>query len=323
MCGAILSECKGTKAEEANARAVAAHSNGLAIFPLSHSTITEFLKREVTDDSRAQAYLMDRLSDSVTLRNGQHIRDLEALGTYELIMNGETRPAGIDHMFTAAICHSGDVGFEFPEPWSERSADAFVRAVLDRGLPGISYLQITDRLESLLRTREERDVIYVQHMESWRDDARAWASDRGGKLNANRLRVEEYTFAVRRHLIARLARLLSDHDLRQLTERIVSLVEAGEVTTLAAIVSTMPTVELSCEMHVQSALNARRAPGEQDFYDHEHAVVAIPRVHAFVTSDRGLLDLLRRCRLPATRPCRLLRGLDGLASYLVALDRYC
>lgn len=86
-----LSERKTAKAEEANARALDAHAKGRAIFPLSHSTIAEFLKRDVNDDSREQAYLMDQLSDSVTLRNGQHIRDL-ALGTYALIMDDEERP---------------------------------------------------------------------------------------------------------------------------------------------------------------------------------------------------------------------------------------
>lgn len=210
---------------------------------------------------------------------------------------------------------------EFPDSWNASDADAFVDALLRRGLPGISYLQITERLDALLGMWAERDDIYTRNMQLWQDDSRNWAADGTGKLRATRLRLEEYRFAVRRHFLARLARLLSDKDLERLTEQVKRLVEDGEVTTLAAIVTTMPSVELNCEMHVQYALNVGRRPRKQDFYDHEHAALAIPRVDAFVTTDGGLLNVLRQSRVTSARSCHLLRGMDALASYLTVLDR--
>ena len=59
-----------------------------------------------------------------------------------------------------------------------------------------------------------------------------------------------------------------------------------------------------------------RRTRQQDFYDHEHAVLAVPYAQAFVTADRGILDVLRKARATDRFTCRLARGMSGLRQYL-------
>src|SRR5216684_2017867 len=74
---------------------------------------------------------------------------------------------------------------------------------------------------------------------------------------------------------------------------------------LKAVVAEMPSTWLSCEMNVQRMLAASLPTKKQDFYDHEHAALALPYTQAFATSDGGILDVLRKVRATKRFPCRL------------------
>ena len=89
---------------------------------------------------------------------------------------------------------------------------------------------------------------------------------------------------------------------------------------VALVIAAMPSIALSCEMHVQKTL-ARVPTRKQDFYDHEHAARAVPYVDVFATADRGLLDLLRRSKSAIRSGCTILNGMPPLADYLERLIR--
>src|ERR1043166_1637300 len=73
-----LVEGKSALARETVELARIAQRSRSAIFPLAYASITELLTQPLGDNSRRQGYLMDELSDGVSLRGPGQIR---ALGT--------------------------------------------------------------------------------------------------------------------------------------------------------------------------------------------------------------------------------------------------
>ncbi|WPD23390.1 MAG: hypothetical protein SD837_02255 [Candidatus Electrothrix scaldis] len=64
-------------------------------------------------------------------------------------------------------------------------------------------------------------------------------------------------------------------------------------------------------------MNSERAVRPQDLWDIEHARVSAAYADAFVTEDRGLVDLLSsRTSIPRERGCHVIRGLSSFADLL-------
>ena len=152
-----------------------------------------------------------------------------------------------------------------------------------------------------------------------RREALDWAVDGSGKLNADKLRDEEHIFVFKKYVMANLPRLVGSPGMELIQQNLERVVRKPGRSALRSLVEKMPSTWLSCEMNVQRMLSTSDATEKQDFYDHEHAALAVPYTDAFVTSDGGVLCVLRKAHANDRYPCRLLRGVDALRTYLETL----
>lgn len=296
------------RAYDAAAKAVLADTT---VFPLAYATIIELLKRDVNDDSSHQADVMDVLSRGVTLRGYPHVRDLEVLGAYQFMTEG-TSVLPTSEMFTVIACYISDI--EIPAHGFPSEA-----GVIQITYPTVKWLQRVMRTPEFLAHEARTDEKYVSEISKKLDEAPTWATDGSGKLNAKKLRFEEHTSAFNNYILGSLHRLVGREGMELIRQRLdLFVTKPAGPAALASVVTAMPSIALSCEMHVQKTL-ARARTRKQDFYDHEHAARAIPYVDAFVTSDGGLLDLIRRSGVLSTHKCVILDGMVALADHLEAL----
>jgi len=312
-----LSETRTDAARAAYDLALTAQSRGCAVFPLSYPTITELLKRDDNADSRRQTELMDTLSSGVSLRGGTHVRDIEVMCAFDFMTQGVTTTRRSE-MFTIIPCYISDTSVEFPDGWTETEADGMLEKLL-QNRPGLRFLQQQMRTATFLENHEVTDEKYVREISRKRNDALDWAVDGSGKLSATKLRLEEHTFVFRKYILGNLPRLVGPSGMQMIVRNIENIVRKPGPAALRSVVERMPSTWLSCEMNVHCTLSAKELTEKQDFYDHEHAALAVPYTDAFVTSDGGLLDLLRRVRASDRYDCRLLRGLPALSDFLEKL----
>lgn len=308
-----LAEVKTDDARFARDLALKAVEARLAIFPVSFSTITELLRRDVNPDSIAQAELMDTLSDGVAFRGNPHVRDLEILAAYDFMLTGQSA-APTARMFTITVCYNSDGTIVFPDGWTEEGADAFMQKLQQHGLPGVRWLQERMRQPTYLAKNEATDEKYVHEITRKRQDVTAWGADQSGKVNASVLRREEHACVLNRYLLENVLRLATPQMLVRLAPAFQSI--QNDEKALRKVVQAMPSTWLSCEINVQRMLAMSRRTRQQDFYDHEHAVLAVPYAQAFVTADGDILDVLRKVRATDRFTCRLARGMSGLRQYL-------
>lgn len=308
-----LSEAKTTDAEVARDLIKTAHAGARIVCPVSFSTITELLKRDVNPDSLAQAALMDLLSDGISYRATRHVRDLEILAACEFLLSGRA-DSPLPQVFTVIACYEADQRIVFPDGWSESGADEFMMKMEEFGLPSVRWLQQNRRSREYLDLHATTDTKYEREISRKRDDASTWAADANGKLDAQKLRYEEHICVLNKYILENVLRLVDPATFGRLALRLGML--NTDDALLSKVVRAMPSTWLSCEMHVQRMLGRGRRTRKQDFYDHEHAVLAIPYADAFVTSDGGILDVLRKVRVSGQFSCRLIRGMNGLREYL-------
>jgi hypothetical protein len=313
-----LSEAASDIARQALELSIRACINRNAVFPLSYALITEFLKREQNSDSARQADLMDLLSDGVTFRGWRHILDLEVLSTFEY-MTGREVADRRSQLFTLVPCYIADGRIVFPDGWTEQGADEFMLHLREHRTPGLSFLQQHMRTMRYLENHDRTDDKYVREISEKRRAAAEWAADPSGKLNPAKLREEEHTFVFKRYIMENLPRLVGIQGMALVTQHLPQVVRKPGRSALRNLVEQMPSTWVSCELNVQATLSRARKTEKQEFYDHEHASLAIPYADAFVTSDGELADVLRRIR-PTQYPCVVIRGTTDLLTYLAALE---
>jgi hypothetical protein len=308
-----LTERATDAARRAYDAAGALHNAGVTVFPLAYATITELLKREVNEDSTSQAEVMDVLSRGVCLRGDPHVRDLEVMCAYQFMTQGIS-VVPIPEMFTVLACYISDR--EIPAVGIPGDG-----GLLQLAYPTLRWLHSAMRTPQLLANEARTDEKYVRLITEKIADAPNWATDGSGKLNAKKLRFEEHTAAFKNYVMANLSRLVGLEGLSLIREKSDLYVKkSGGPGAVATVIGAMPSIALSCEMHVQKLL-AGANTRKQDFYDHEHAARAIPYVDVFVTADGGLLDLIRKSKSAIRSDCTILNGMAALADYLEKLPR--
>ena len=83
--------------------------------------------------------------------------------------------------------------------------------------------------------------------------------------------------------------------------------------------AAVPSLEFLAQVYAARSFNVRRKFERQDFFDIEHAGLALVYVDAFATRDRGLLDLLPRgVRRPPDARARIIASLAELTAWLSA-----
>jgi hypothetical protein len=229
-------------------------------------------------------------------------------------LTGQVNPP-LPQVFTITACYEVDQRIAFPEGWTDPAADEFMLKMKASDLPDVQWLQQHRRNTEYLDHHARTDARYQKEISRKREDAPTWAADANGRLNAQTLRREEYVCVLNRYILDNLLRLVDEPaKVGRLVARLVHL--NTDDAMLSRVVAAMPSTWLSCEMNVQRVLERTRRTRQQDFYDHEHAVLALPYADAFVTSNGGILDVLRRARASDHFSCRLIRGMAGLREYL-------
>jgi hypothetical protein len=307
-----LTERRTTDADHAHNAARNALMRHAAVFPLAYATVVEILKRDMNPDSDAQIDFMDELSLGVCLRGDSHVRELEARCALEFVISGSST-APVANMFTTTACYDVDREIEVDAAPNGNDQSDVLRVTY----PTLRFVQRRDRTPEFLQRHKTTDEKYVREVERKIRDAPTWAADASGKLDATKVRFEEHTAALNNYIVPHLSRLVRADALTRVRNELKTL--ATTPTSLAPVIAAMPSIWLSCEMHVHRILAGTRRTCKQDFYDHEHAARAIPYVSAFVTSDRGLLDVLRRAKVASRYPCQILAGLPALSKYLASI----
>jgi hypothetical protein len=293
-----------------------AHWRGAVVCPLAFPTITELLKRAINADSMRQGDLMDVLSGGVTFRGPAHIREVETRAACDFMLSGQATSL-VAQVFTITGCYESDKRVAFPDGWTDTEADEYMSKLEQGGSPSVRWLQASAREPEYLSLQATTDEKYVREISRKRSEATTWAVDNAGKLDATKLRLEEHTCVLNRYIMENAPRLVGGRMFVRLVPHLYRL--GTDSRALKAVVAEMPSTWLSCEMNVQRMLANSLPTEKQDFYDHEHAALALPYTQAFVTSDGGILDILRKVRATKRFSCRLIRGITELRHYVAEL----
>jgi hypothetical protein len=307
-----LAEAKTDDAAESLRLARVAREAGLVVFPVSYPAVIELLRQPVTPTSRLQAELMDELSEGLTIRAERHVVDLEVLRAYEYLIQGEGRDRH-DQMFTTVISYLADGSIEFPDGWSDDDAHEFVE-LFRQSAPGVRWMQEHLPLEKLRTRYADDDRRYLDKIATQNADLANFQNP-DGSLNAAKLRREEHTYVLKTYVIKRLPRLVGLAAMGLAIRKFEEREKTGK-STLATVIAMMPSTNLSCELHVQKRMDRDRRVREQDWHDHEHAVLGVPFCDVFITSDGELVDLLRRSRKAMNFRASVLKGLQALRECL-------
>lgn len=307
-----LAEAKTADAIEALRLARVARQSGRAAFPVSYPAVTELLRQPVTATSRLQAELMDELSEGLTIRAERHVVDLEVLRAYEYLMQGEWRDRH-EQMFTTVVSYLADGSIEFPDGWSEHDAHELVE-LFRQAAPGVRWMQEYLPLEKLRTRYADGDRRYLDKIATQNADLADFQNP-DGSLNAAKLRREEHTYVLKTYIIKRLPRLVGLAAMGLAIRKFEEREKTGK-SCLSKVIEVMPSTNLSCELHVQKRMDRDRRVREQDWHDHEHAVLGVPFCDVFITSDGELVDLLRRSRKVVNFRASVLKGLQALLQCL-------
>lgn len=310
-----LADRKSSLAQEVFELARMAVDVGVLICPVSYPSITELLKQGKNASSMRQAHTMDALCVGVSIRAERHVIDEEVIYAHTALTKGSATPTR-DKMFTAVGCYLADGELQFPDGWEIDDA-AELADTIRRNLPSVTWLLEHLPVPKFQQRHSAGDQRYLDKVRSLNSDLSDFR-DKNGKLNAQKLRLEEHTYVLKNYILPRLPRLVGlSGMIRGLADFKARKVKPG-AAALARIVDAMPSTSLSCELHVQRRLAARQ-PEPQDLYDQEHAVLGVPYCDAFGSSDGELLDSLRKAKATERYGTMLLRGPSEIRRYVAGL----
>lgn len=288
--------------------------SGLAIFPLSYASITEFLKQPPRRRLLVQAHIMDELSEGVSFRAWRHIRALEVRRIYEYMVQGEAC-SHYDEVFTVTACYLGDASLEYPEGTPPALAAAMTEDII-QATPGVNWFLEHIGDDDYRARYTQGDQEWLTEIERRNAAAESKLINADGTPSAKLLRYEEHYFVFREYVLKLLPRVVGIAAVYFALRRFQSRGVRGSSATLARGINVMPYESLTCEMHIQRRLNRDRPPQLQDFYDYDHAGLGVGYCDAFATSDGELIDLLRRSGVQRRFRSTILRGLPDLRRYL-------
>jgi hypothetical protein len=223
-------------------------------------------------------------------------------------------------VFTYVIDCFGDGECCFPSGSTMSTIDEFIeRLRSDRSIRSIEWMLKVMSHEKILEQRVAGNERFT------REIGDALKRRQGEKLNTQRVRTEQRKQMVRDVVIPEFFRIMLElHEVEDITmifkEMMGRFDESngkGGPEQLEKLCSYMPSLELFSQLVAARAMNPTRKVKPQDFWDMEHARIAPVYADAFVTADKGLVNLLAsRCCLPRERGCNILRTPSALMEQL-------
>lgn len=306
---------------------LAAVRDGLAIFPLSYAAVSELMAIPSVELRRAQADLMDSLSCGVTLRNPVVVFGLEAAALHRHLFHGAPPTLRRSEAFTSLPDYVGDGTLTIPAGTLRSEVERLVRYWNEEN-PARSLRWLVDNAsDAELSAKHTASMAeYRSRMDALQEARRRDPRER--KIDRNTATLRERVALFGAHVLPTLRNeLLRDAqgDLQEFQRRLAAFTaEQGEGSAKRIsryFRSLLPSLEVSAQLHGARAVDLQRRTQHQDFWDIEHASLAVVYTDAFVSADGGLMSLLRLRSQPAAAKAVLLTSVDELGAWLDGLAR--
>ena len=299
--------------------------SGAVIFPLSYASISE-LRNQPSDAPREiQAALMDELSLGITFRDAHLIEKEEYQIAFQFLVGEDYQPVHRSVLFTYIVDYIGNGVITFSDEYTDKQILAFVEQW--KALPDIrsvsSFLNNSD-LNKIKANQEAHARDYeIRFSETIKQSSEHFRKSR--QFSPERLRLEERMSLFNSKVLPLFQAIMLE---RYTPDEVITKTNdickefgkrhgRGGPKFIEKLFSLMPATELFAQLMASRVMNSKRAVRPQDFWDIEHARTPAAYADAFVTEDRGLVDLLSsRTSIPRTQGCRVIKGLNSFADLL-------
>ncbi len=223
------------------------------------------------------------------------------------------------------VDYISDCVITFPEGWTVAQICAFVeqwKSALH--VRSVSWFIEHSNINEIKANHEKNAKRYViQLSERIKQSSEHFRNS--GQFSRDRLRHEERMSLFNSRVLPSFRRMMLERytpdemlsKLKIIAEEFEKRHGQGGQKVMEKLFSMMPTIELFAQLMAARVMNPKRAVQHQDFWDIEHARVPAAYADAFVTEDRGLVDLLSsRSDIPRIQGCRVIRDLSDFADLL-------
>lgn len=273
---------------------------GKVLFPLSNPAVTEVFDTPERTHRLNVAALMDELSEGICFFDTETIHVNEASHALGVLQGHAIASFGRDENLSWIGEYLGPQSIEFDSEFishhnqkdAERLTRQFAQSPAYRSVQWLAEHLPVDEMRS---RHEQFKKQYVDQMsvQIAQDAARVQLLDKGKRR-------KQILFDQRRRAIAKAFKFAGNVD-----EHLVK-----------KIMFAMPSVELSNQIFVDWLLDSTTPIEKQDFQDFEHAIVGAVYADDFVTSDKYLFDLVKRCTISKNHRCNIVQGIQALANLL-------
>lgn len=274
--------------------------SGAAIFPLSYASISELLHQPPDAPRETQADLMDELSLGVSFRSTHVIEEEETRAAFCFFANEDYQPVPRTALFTYIVDYIGDGVITFPEGLTEAQICAFVEHW--NTAPHVRSVSWFLKHSDIDRIKANHEASANKYRIQFREKIKR-SSEHFRKLrqfSRERLRHEERMYLFNFNILPLFEKIIVERytpdeamsTLKTIFEEFPKRHGRGVPKFIEKLFLLMPTIELTVQLMASRVMNPERAVQPQDFWDIEHTRVPAAYADAFVTEDRGLVDLL-------------------------------
>lgn len=273
---------------------------GKVLFPTSNPAVSEVFEQPNRGQRLKVAELMDELGKGLCFFQTDVIHALEAGRAGDSLLNRAITPVGRDKTLSWVGEYLGPEILEFDSEWDQIDAENFTRQVAQsEGYRSVRWLAEHLPVDNMRKGHNQFKKHYVKGMsaEIVKDLVPIQLLDKNKRR-------KQVLFDLRHRAVIKASLPAANLDEHQ----------------VKAIMTAMPSVDLSCQILADWLLDSTTPMEEQDFHDFEHAIVGAVYADVFVTSETYLFDLLTaRCTVPKERNCCVVRGVQALADVLQSI----
>jgi hypothetical protein len=273
---------------------------GKVLFPVSNAAVTEVFDQPTPTQRLKVAAFMDELSRGICFFDIETIHVHEANHALDVLQGHAAATFKRNGILSWVGEYLGPTNIEFDSEFishhnqtdAEKVTRLFAQSPAYRSVQWLAqHLPVDD-----MRSHHERfKKRYVDQMSAQiaQDAARVQLLDKS-------MRRRQILSDLRRRAIAKAFQFTGNLDEHQVKR----------------IMAAMPSVDLSNQIFADWLIDSTTPMEKQDFLDFEHAIVGAVYADNFVTSDKYLFDLVKRCTVPKERGCNVIQGIHALVDLL-------
>ena len=293
--------------------------NGIAqkklIFPVSFASISELIDQPPEANPINQAKIMDELSEGVTFRSAETIYRLECEVAFSFLHEQKVVEMDRTLLFSYVGDYLGDGYIDFPKQWNDKSVELFLNYV-DQARFGRSIEQLLSD-----ETAKEKRASHLEKGAEYRERVQKEKEEKDTETVWEKLLLSERSWVFSNIVLPRLTEQLlrgrSQVEVVQMLAKVRDALGIGSPKRLEQLMKVLPSIDLFCQVMATTRLDKNRRVKANDFYDFEHARLPPAYSDVFVTNDGFLFNILtKKCTIPKTRDCTVLRGIKAFTEYL-------